>query len=227
MVGRLGLTQVSPTVDGGKYSARAVVGEQIRFGATAFREGHDAVGASVALRAPDGRKIPFVRMTPGNRGLDQWHAEFTPDAPGMWSYVVEAWSDPFGTWEHAVEAKIDAGQGPEDLANDLEEGARLFERLARQVAKGERPKVLAVAAALRDTTLDVAHRVAPALEDAAIRALVRDFPVRELVTKSPTYKIWVDRPRALYGSWYEFFPRSINSELAGDPLADGNRESAS
>ncbi|RKG63831.1 maltotransferase domain-containing protein, partial [Corallococcus terminator] len=148
-----------------------------------------------------------------------WVTTFVPDTAGLWTFVVEAWSDPFGTWEHAVEVKIDAGQGAEDLANDLEEGARLFERLARQVAKGERPPVLAVAASLRDTTLDVAHRVAPALEDASVRALIRDFPVREFVTRSPTYKIWVDRPRALYGSWYEFFPRSIDAELAGDPLA--------
>jgi starch synthase (maltosyl-transferring) len=219
VVGRLGLTHVSPTVEGGQYSARAVVGEQVPISATAFREGHDAIGASVNLKAPDGRKIPFVRMTLANPGLDRWTATFVPDAPGMWTFVVEAWSDPFSTWHHAVEVKMEAGQGAEDLANDLEEGARLFERLARGVAKGERPAVLAVAAALRDTSLDLAHRVAPALEDPAIDALVRDFPVREFVTRSSTYKIWVDRPRALYGSWYEFFPRSIDSELAGDPLA--------
>jgi starch synthase (maltosyl-transferring) len=29
----------------------------------------------------------------------------------------------------------------------------------------------------------------------------------------------VDRQRALYGSWYEFFPRSIGAELARDPAA--------
>ena len=219
MVGRLGLTQVSPTVEGGKYSARAVVGEQVALGATAFREGHDAIGASVAIKGPDGRKVPFLRMTSVNPGLDRWAATFVPDAEGLWTFVVEAWGDPLSTWEHAASVKIEAGQGPEDLANDLEEGARLFERLAKQVAKGERPRVLAVAAALRDTTRDLSHRVAPALEDPAVLALIRDFPVREFVTKSPTYKIWVDRPRALYGSWYEFFPRSINAELAGDPLA--------
>ena len=219
MVGRLGLTDVSPTVDGGKYSARAVVGEQVAFSATAFREGHDALGANVALRAPDGRRVPFVRMSPGRPGIDEWVTTFTPDAEGMWTFTVEAWGDPIGSWDHAVEVKIEAGQGAEDLANDLEEGARLFERLAKQVAKGERPAVLAVAATLRDTTLDVAHRVAPATEDAAIRALVRDFPVREFVTRSSVRKLWVDRPRALYGAWYEFFPRSIGAELAHDPLA--------
>ncbi|MHA3701418.1 maltotransferase domain-containing protein [Jatrophihabitans sp. YIM 134969] len=218
MVGRLGLTQVSPTVEGG-YSARAVVGEQVPLQATAFREGHDAIGASVALRAPDGRRIPFLRMTSTNPGLDRFGTVFVPDAPGMWTFTVEAWADPFSTWEHAVAVKIEAGQGAEDLANDLEEGARLFERLGKQVAKGERPTVLAVAATLRDTSLDLAHRVAPALEDPATLALIRDFPVREHVTRSAAHKLWVDRPRALYGSWYELFPRSVGAELAGDPLA--------
>jgi starch synthase (maltosyl-transferring) len=49
--------------------------------------------------------------------------------------------------------------------------------------------------------------------------LAEQDPVRELVTKSPRYSVWVDRPRSLYGSWYEFFPRSIGAELANDPHA--------
>jgi starch synthase (maltosyl-transferring) len=32
--------------------------------------------------------------------------------------------------------------------------------------------------------------------------------VRELITSSETFPVWVDRQLALYGSWYEFFPRS-------------------
>src|SRR6202012_2164665 len=71
---------------------------------------------------------------------------------------------------------------------------------------------------LRDSTLDVAHRVAPALEP-FLQSLAHTHPVRELVTTSPRYQLWVDRPRALYGAWYEFFPRSIGAQLAGDPLA--------
>jgi starch synthase (maltosyl-transferring) len=41
--------------------------------------------------------------------------------------------------------------------------------------------------------------------------------VRELVTRSPRYEVWVDRPRALYGSWYEFFPRSEGPVVGGQP----------
>ncbi|MDT4937751.1 MAG: hypothetical protein QOG80_1422, partial [Pseudonocardiales bacterium] len=61
----------------------------------------------------------------------------------------------------------------------------------------------------------VEHRAAPAL-DRFLQSLVHDVPIRELVTKSPQYRLWVDRPRALYGAWYEFFPRSIGAQLAGD-----------
>ncbi len=215
MVGRFGLSAVSPTVDGGRHSARAVVGERLPFAATVFREGHDAVGASVALRAPDGTKTPFVRMVPGEPGTDRWHASAVLDQPGMWDFVVEAWSDPLSTWHHAVTVKIDAGQGPEDLANDLESGARLFDRLAKSWPKPERPRAAQVAAALRDTTRELTERVAPAL-DPAVEQLIEQAPVRELVSRSARYRVWVDRPRALYGSWYEFFPRSIGAELAGD-----------
>ncbi len=140
------------------------------------------------------------------------------DRPGQWTFAVEAWSDPYSTWHHAVTTKIEAGQGAEDLANDLEDGARIFDRLAKSLPKQDRPRALAAAKALRDTSLDVAHRVAPALDE-FLHELADAFPVRELVTSSPRYPLWIDRPRALFGSWYEFFPRSIGAELAGDPTA--------
>jgi starch synthase (maltosyl-transferring) len=218
MVGRLGLTAVSPTVNSGEHPARAVVGEQVPVSAAVFREGHDAVAANVSVRGPAGAKVPFIRMTPGAAGTDRWHATIVPDRPGLWTFVVEAWSDPFSTWQHTVTVKIEAGQGAEDLANDLEIGARLFDRVSRTLPKAERPRALAAAQSLRDATLDVAHRVGPAL-DPFLRDLLTRHPVREFVTKSPRYTILVDRPRALYGSWYEFFPRSIAAQFAGDAQA--------
>jgi starch synthase (maltosyl-transferring) len=202
----------------GEHPARAVVGEHVPISAAVFREGHDYVAANVALRAPGGRKIPFVRLSAGPVGSDRWETTLVVDEPGMWTFVIEAWSDPLSTWEHAVTVKIDAGQGADDLANDLETGALLFLQLAgpkSSMPTSDRPRMAEIAATLRDTSLDVGHRVAPAL-DSSVQRLIQDHPVRELVTTSPRYKIWVDRERALYGSWYEFFPRSIGAEFAGD-----------
>src|ERR671936_630794 len=103
MVGRLGLSGVTPVVEGGEFPARAVVGEQVPISAVVFREGHDAVGATVSLRPPDGRRLPFIRMSPGAPGMDRWHATLVPDMQGLWTFLIEAWSDPFSTWDHPVE----------------------------------------------------------------------------------------------------------------------------
>jgi starch synthase (maltosyl-transferring) len=170
------------------------------------------------LRDPKGRKRDSLRMTPGAPGSDRWHASAVLDRPGAWTFAIEAWSDPCATWHHTVTVKIEAGQGAEDLANDLETGARLFDRAVKVLPKEHRERAVAAARALRDPSLDVAHRVAPALDD-FLQDLLHRYPIRELVTSSPRFPLWVDRPRALFGSWYEFFPRSIGAELAGDPTA--------
>src|SRR4051794_25886261 len=158
VVGRFGLSNVTPVVGSTvspEFPARAVVGEPVEVGATVFREGHDAVAASVVLRDAAGRKVSVTRMHPGAVGTDRWHATIAADRPGAWSFAVEAWSDPMHTWQHAVTAKIEAGQGSDDLANDLASGAKLFDQLARTLPRGERARASAAARALRDTTLDL------------------------------------------------------------------------
>jgi starch synthase (maltosyl-transferring) len=262
-----------------------VVGEPVGIEATVFREGHDAVAASVLWRSPAGVAAGFNRMRPLGGGSDRWRTEVVPDSTGTWHYVVEAWGDPLATWYHAVEVKVDAGQSADELANDLEIGARLFERVADAItaassraagapaagdatagspaagapasapaagvpaagvpAAGDKPETVvgkgapaskagtadiitagagpaeaelarAVAADLRRSEADVALRITRAMSSEA-RALAAEHPVRELITRSPRYSVWVDRQRALYGAWYEFFPRSIGAEVANDP----------
>src|SRR5690242_19606450 len=131
---RLGITDVAPVVSCGSFSARAVVGEQLPITATVFREGHDAVAANVVWTPPggSGASAPLIRMERYGQEPDRWMALVSPDREGRWTFRVEAWSDPLDTWHHAVEVKIAAGQGPEDLANDLEDGARLLDRVAAE-----------------------------------------------------------------------------------------------
>jgi starch synthase (maltosyl-transferring) len=215
---RLGITDVAPVVSCGSFSARAVVGEHLPITATVFREGHDAVAANVVWTPPgeDGAAQPLRRMVRFGPEPDRWIATVVPDREGRWTFQVEAWSDPLATWHHAVEVKIAAGQGPEDLANDLEEGARLLDRVAAEASDEWRGRVTDAAAALRDTSRELTARVAPALAT-ALQEYLHEHPVRELVTGGPRYEVWVDRPRALYGSWYEFFPRSTGAVVGGKP----------
>src|SRR5882757_4236616 len=119
MVGRFGLSDISPVVGStasGEFPARGVVGEEITVAATVFREGHDAVGASVVLRDPTGRKASTVRMECIGAGTDRWEAKVVANSCGNWTFSVEVWSDPLSTWHHAVTVKIAAGQSAEELA---------------------------------------------------------------------------------------------------------------
>src|SRR4051812_20436401 len=213
---RLGISDVAPVVSCGSFSARAVVGEHVPITATVFREGHDAVAADVVWCPPGGGPAPFIRMARFGEEPDRWLATAVPDREGLWTFRVEAWSDPLATWRHAVEVKVEAGQGAEELANDLEEGARLLDRVAAEADAGHRDRVAAAAAALRDTSQELTVRIAPALA-AGLQQYLHEHPVRELITPTPDYEVWVDRPRALYGSWYEFFPRSEGPVIGGEP----------
>ena len=221
MVGRIAVTGTSPTVSCGRYPARAVIGEQIDVSATVFREGHDAVAADVVVRAPDGTRQPFRRMRPGAPGTDRWHAAVRiPDEPaaeGMWSFSVEAWSDPLGTWWHDAPIKVTAGI---DVDVMLEEGARLYDRAAAGVPAQHRTVVSALVAVLRDGERAPLDRLAAATAPDVV-ALLTDHPLRELVTVDDPRQIWVDRRRALYGSWYEFFPRSEGAAPDEDGVLRG------
>jgi len=189
-----------------------VTGQTVVVSAAVFREGHDAVAADLVVKGPDGKRRPFLRMEPGAPGTDRWSAALAvPDDPssqGMWTYAVEGWSDPLGTWWHDATLKIEAGV---DVDVMLEEGARLFERAAKGLPKSvgtpERAAVAGLPAVLRAADRPPLERLAAA-NDPALVSLLQQNPVRELVTSSPVHRLWVDRQRALYGAWYEFFPRS-------------------
>ncbi|GAA1091866.1 MULTISPECIES: alpha-1,4-glucan--maltose-1-phosphate maltosyltransferase [Streptomyces violaceusniger group] len=210
MIGRIPILDIRPLIDCGRRPAKAVVDETFEVSATVFREGHDAVNANVVLRDPSGRSGPWTPMRQLAPGTDRWGAEVTPGAPGRWTYTVEAWSDPIATWRHHARIKVPAGIDT-DLV--LEEGARLHERAAAGVPKNDgREAVLAAVDGLRDERRPVADRLAAALAPDVTAALDR-HPLRELVTSSRPMPLQVDRERALFGSWYELFPRSEGAKV--------------
>ncbi|MGV9826670.1 maltotransferase domain-containing protein [Gordonia sp. NPDC003429] len=205
MIGRMGIDDIQPLVSEGQVPAKCVVGELIPISATAWREGHDALGVTLHVETPrrDTMKIPMVASIEP----DQYNAAIVPDAVGYWSFRIEAWSDPYETWRSGILKKIDAGQGPEDLANDLEIGARILVRAIELDGDAARELLTDAIHDLRSTRRRVENRVSLAVSD-DVQDLMRERPVRDLVTKSRMYRIWVDRRRALFGSWYEMFPRS-------------------
>src|SRR5918992_1285802 len=186
MIGRIVIEDIRPQVDCGQFTARAVAGETVPVEATIFRDGHnEVVAAAVRLTGPGDRRGQLVPMVEVNHGVHQWRTEFTVPRSGSWSLVIEAWTDHVATWRQGTQKKLDAGR---DIGLELEEGARLLEAAAAWVPASGR------------------ERLAAAADPAVVELLERNPP--KDATRSRRLGIWVDRPRALLGAWYEFFPRS-------------------
>nr|WP_205687528.1 alpha-1,4-glucan--maltose-1-phosphate maltosyltransferase [Cellulomonas endophytica] len=208
-VGRIPVLDVWPVAEGGRFPAKAAVGEAFAVRATVFREGHDAVAATVVLSRPDGSVHSRGRMRDVAPGLDRYEATVVPDRTGDWTFHVEGWSDPYATWVHDATLKIAAGV---DVELMLTEGALLLGRAAARRGPESMPAAGAstlkrAVAEMRDLTRTPDERLAAGLSD-AVKAALAETPLRELVTASPAYPLRVDRPLSLFGSWYELFPRS-------------------
>lgn len=160
MPGRVEIDDVAPVVSCGVYPAKAVVGEVVPVSAAVWREGHEAVAATLVVRylgvryphltdRPRARVLPtpsepqqrvkplLIPMTSGQEPF-VFHGQFTPDRVGLWTFRVDGWGDPIHTWRHGLIAKLDAGQGETELSNDLLVGAVLLERAATGVPRGLR-----------------------------------------------------------------------------------------
>ena len=204
-IGRIPVTDVMPIVDCGNLPTKSVVDEPFTVRATVFREGHDAVNASLVMTSPHGVER-IVPMTCVNPGLDLWTGEAEADHEGVWHFRVEGWSDPYGTWDHDATIKVAAGVDVEVM---FEEGARVLERAcASNTYDDADERVLRDAVTtLRDTSRSDDERLA-AGTSTEVKDVLERLPLRDFVSPSRDYPWLVERKLALTGAWYEFFPRS-------------------
>jgi starch synthase (maltosyl-transferring) len=232
VMGRIPILDIEPSVDCGRYPAKAVEGETFQVSATVFREGHGVIGVGAVLHPPAGggdeQGAGLVRMHELKPGTDRYGGDVTVGfATGLWRFHVEAWADPIASWHHDAAIKVPRGQ---DVELMLTEGALLFDRAARNIAvKPGSARLAAARRALKDVAARLRNRsLAPwdrlaACTSAEVEQTLAVWPLRDLVTRSRAMPLRVDRERALFGAWYELFPRSEGVQI--DPM--GRREPAS
>jgi starch synthase (maltosyl-transferring) len=208
VIGRIVIDDIRPRTLTRQYPAKVVVGEHVVVSADVYKDGHDILAARVLWRPCDKKTWNEAPLRVENAGLDRWAATIVPTTLGRHELVVEAWTDLYATWRHKAEAKINAGQ---DIETELEEGARLVEQKAKKLEadRGEdKAHLQMVARSLRDKAAAQNERLAPALTPTVEMLLHGPHNNKSAITRSETVPLWVDRERALFGAWYEFFPRS-------------------
>ncbi len=230
LISRIPAIEVFPTVQDATLPAKATEGEAFPVSATVFREGHDQFGAEVVLITPDNREFSRERMYEVAVGLDRMEAWVMPDAPGNWAFRIDTWSDPWATWKYDASIKIQAGVDTELMC---EEGARVLDRaVTGRIRVARRPpsspaykrvkpsaeaaaQLRMAAATLRDTSVPATTRFAAATSS-RVQAIMDRHPLRDLIECTAKYPLQVDRRAALYGSWYEVFPRSFGARQNAD-----------
>jgi starch synthase (maltosyl-transferring) len=201
---------VSPCVDGGRYVAKGVSGEACVVEADIFRDGHSLVRAVVRWQKKGQDRFAEAPMHLFDN--DRFRGEFPLQDVGLYLFTIEAWTDRFATWQAAFEKKVAARH---DVVLDLKEGVGLIEQAAVR-ANG------AVRGALEEVVARLKSPIEPddavlLLTKAGVRDIVAELDEREdAVTFEPTLKVFANRPRARFSTWYELFPRS-EAALRGTP----------
>ena len=214
------IERITPSLDGGRFPIKRIAGDAVTVEADCFADGHDVVACDLKWRRA-GTADWFSRpMKP--LGNDRWRAEFAVDAIGVWQYTVHARVDPFLSWRHDFARRVDV----DDVRVAARSGATLLkEAAARAQASGEDTLLQAwsrelAAAALADAvSAEAAIDVLKQIGLDEIRGLIaqRHPDLRYAATDASIFEVTVERERARYSTWYEFFPRSA----AGDSKRHG------
>lgn len=207
---RIIIENVLPCVDSGRFPIKRTVGEMVAVEADIFADGHDMVAAALAWKHANEDHWHEAPMLPIPHGNDRWRGQFRVEALGEYEYRISAWIDRFSSWRRDTQKKLDAGQ---DVSVDLLAGAELVEEAASnasgKTAADDRRDLESVVMTLRSGG-DPAVRARGVLTDTTRTLILKHTERRFAVVTDQTLRIWVDRERARFSTWYELFPRSAS-----------------
>ena len=201
------IENLQPLIDGGRYPIKRIVGEDLVVEADIFKDGHDIVAAILKWRVL-GQRV--WRETPMNFvDNDRWRGVCTLYDEAIHEYTVEAWTDTFRSWQAEFAKKFEAGIS--DLRSEALEGAALVEGAAKRARnRADRERLLEFSQQVSAGANSEIHAIAQSGE---LEVLMATYPDRAAAAQyDPAPRVVVDRPAALIGAWYEFFPRSAEGQ---------------
>jgi starch synthase (maltosyl-transferring) len=203
---RVVIENVKPQVNCGQYPIKRIVGEEVVVTADVFGDGHDEVKA--VLRYRHAKKKNWSEVPMSFLGNDRWQVSFRPDSMGRFEYTLQGWVDHFYTWQKGLKKKFEANQ---DITVELQIGAQLMEASATTAKPGQQKRLRKWAEQLNKPN-SIADAVALATGD-DVSELMHACCDRQNVTDyHKILTVEVERQKALFSTWYEFFPRSAAQE---------------
>lgn len=202
---RIIIENVLPQLDGGVFAIKRIVGQKVRVTASVFSDGHDVIQCAVKFKHQSDKKWQEIRMIPADN--DEWYCEFKVEKQGTYTYFVEGWVDYALNWQHGTERKIFDSQ---QVKSELLEGAEYVKEILKLASKEEK-KYLDTVVKLFSTESEYDNGVREAISH-ELTQIFKKYPTRFLANQSQELQVYVDREKALFSTWYEFFPRSASQE---------------
>ena len=202
---RIVIENVLPQLDGGINPIKRIINQKVKVTAAVFSDGHDVIECCVKFKHETGKKWQEVRMV--HDVNDEWSATFQVKEQGYYTYFVEGWVDYALNWQHGTDRKIKDNQY---VKSELLEGAE-YVRSVMEFATDSEKNYLESAAHFFTNESDYERAIQVATSD-ELHQIFKKYPVRFLENKSLELKVYVDRQKALFSTWYEFFPRSASQE---------------
>ncbi len=202
---RIIIENVLPQLDGGAFAIKRIVGQKVRVTASVFSDGHDVIQCAVKFKHQSDKQWQEIRMIPADN--DDWYCEFKVEKQGTYTYFVEGWVDYALNWQHGTERKIFDSQ---QVKSELLEGAEYVKESLKLASKEEK-KYLDTVVKLFTTESEYDNGVREAISH-ELTQIFKKYPTRFLANQSQELQVYVDREKALFSTWYEFFPRSASQE---------------
>ncbi|MBS0000640.1 MAG: alpha-1,4-glucan--maltose-1-phosphate maltosyltransferase [Cyclobacteriaceae bacterium] len=205
---RVIIENVKPEIDHSEFPIKRVVGDKVDVEADIFCDGHDLLRSELLYKHAGDADWTISGME--KKVNDRWKGSFFVKKQGEYHYTLRAWVDRIDTWNHDIIKKIDAEV---DVRSDLAEGIQLIDTVV-SAYKTMSPKVrsyLSDVAALFASDKNIREKTVPILNEELYEVLY-DYPIRKFITTYPSgLRVRVERKKAAFSSWYEFFPRSLGS----------------
>jgi starch synthase (maltosyl-transferring) len=202
---RIVIESVLPQLDGGINPIKRIVNQNVKVTAAVFSDGHDVIECCVKFKHENDKVWQEIRMV--HNVNDEWSATFQVTEQGYYTYFVEGWVDYALNWQHGTERKI---QDNQYVKSELLEGAEYVKAVIEFANPSER-EYLHNAAHCFMNEFDYERAISIATSP-ELHQIFKKYPIRFLENKSLELKVYVDRQKALFSTWYEFFPRSASQE---------------
>jgi len=202
---RIVIENIAPQVNCGAVFIKRVVNEIVTVTADVLVDGHDILQSSLHFKHEKEKKWTEVRMQPTEN--DEYTASFTVTKQGFYSYKLEGWVDYALNWQHGIQRKIDDYQ---KVTSELLEGAELLENIKGKLSKEEKDYIKHLVAIFKNE--DSYEEAIKEAVSERLHDILKQNPEKLLVHTSKTLQVYVDRTKARFSTWYEFFPRSASEK---------------